>query len=298
MGATVTEVEKREQSATFWRSRHAGKLVADIVTYLRVGISLLVVGLPIIWMVLTAFKAPEELFILPPRWLPSSLNWSNFVKAWHSLPMARFYLNTFIVAFSVMVLQLLNGALCAYVLVRLRLRGKNVIFIAFLAAMMIPTQVTIIPAYVILAKLGWINTYAALIVPNMASVFAIFLLRQAFYGVPSDLIDAAMMDGAGHLRLLFQIMLPLVKPVLVTLGVLTFTWQWNEYFWPLIMTNTMNMRTLPVGLVFLSAVEDIYSNWSALMAGTLLVLIPIIILFLIAQKQFVLSVTRSGMHGM
>jgi sn-glycerol 3-phosphate transport system permease protein len=290
-------IEMRRRVSLFGESRRARKAVADFFTYVIVLSATFVVLLPLVWMVLTAFKAPEELFILPPRWLPAGLRWSNFTEAWSQLPMARFYLNTVIVATSVMVLQLLNAALCAYVFVRLRLPGKNFIFVAFLAAMMIPSQVTIIPAYVILSKLKWINTYWALIVPHMSSVFAIFLLRQAFFGIPSDLIDAAIMDGAGHLRLLFQIMMPLVRPAAVTLSLLTFTWQWNDYFWPLIMTNTMTMRTLPVGIVFLQATEDVYGNWSVLMAGTLLVLAPILVLFLLAQKQFVLSVARSGLHG-
>jgi len=258
----------------------------------------LLIVMPLVWMVLTAFKSADELFLMPPRWLPAAPKWSNFMEAWRALPMARFYFNTALVATAVMLLQLVNGALCAYVFARIKFFGSNLLFLAFLSVMMIPNQVTIIPAYVVLSKLDWIDTYWALIIPHLSSVFAIFLYRQAFLGIPRELLDAAVVDGAGHVRLLFQIMLPLVRPVTATLAVLTFTWQWNEYFWPLIVTNSMRMRTLPVGLVFLRAQENLWGNWHVLMAGTLLVLAPILVLFLIAQKQFVLSAARSGLTGM
>lgn len=262
------------------------------------GLACLLFVLPLVWMVLTALKSADELFSVPVRWLPAAPQWSNFLEAWRALPMARFYFNTAFVATAVTLLQLVNAALCAYVFVRIRFLGSHLLFLAFLSVMMIPTQVTIIPAYVILSKLRWIDTYWALIVPHMSSVFAIFLYRQAFLGIPRDLFDAAVVDGAGHARLLFQIMLPLVRPVTATLAVLSFTWQWNEYFWPLIVTNSMSMRTLPVGLVFLRAQENLWGNWHVLMAGSLLVLAPILVLFFLAQKQFVLSATRSGLTGM
>jgi ABC-type glycerol-3-phosphate transport system permease component len=270
----------------------------DLLGHALMALATLVVIMPLVWMLLTAFKSTDELFLLPPRWLPATPKWSNFMEAWRALPMARFYFNTALVATAVMLLQLVNAALCAYVFARIKFFGSNLLFLAFLSVMMIPNQVTIIPAYVILSKLDWIDTYWALIIPQMSSVFAIFLYRQAFLGIPRELLDAAVVDGAGHVRLLFQIMLPLVRPVTATLAVLTFTWQWNEYFWPLIVTNSMNMRTLPVGLVFLRAQENLWGNWHVLMAGTLLVLAPILVLFLIAQKQFVLSATRSGLTGM
>ena len=270
----------------------------DLPGHALMALATLIVAMPFVWMILTALKAADELFLLPPRWLPATPMWANFVAAWRALPMARFYFNTAFVASAIMLLQLVNAALCAYVFVRIKFFGSNLLFLAFLAVMMIPNQVTIIPAYVILSKLEWIDTYWALIIPQMSSVFAIFLYRQAFLGLPGELLDAAVVDGAGHVRLLFQIMLPMVRPVTATLAVLTFTWQWNEYFWPLIMTNSMSMRTLPVGLVFLRAQENLWGNWHVLMAGTLLVLVPILALFLVAQKQFVLSATRSGLTGM
>ena len=284
--------------ATFARPRRSTGKRLDLPGYGLMGLAGLLFVLPLVWMVLTALKSADELFRLPVRWLPATPKWSNFVEAWRALPMARFYFNTAFVATTVTLLQLVNAALCAYVFVRIKFLGSNLLFLTFLSVMMIPTQVTIIPAYVILSKLQWIDSYWALIVPHMSSVFAIFLYRQAFLGIPRELFDAAVVDGAGHVRLLFQIMLPLVRPVTATLAVLSFTWQWNEYFWPLIVTNSMSMRTLPVGLVFLRAQENLWGNWHVLMAGSLLVLAPILVLFFIAQKQFVLSATRSGLTGM
>lgn len=287
------------QSARHTSTRRRSSLVpkAGPLAYMLMALASFVVLLPFVWMTLTAFKAADELFIIPPRWLPAKLMWSNFTAAWQALPMARFYFNTAFVAASVTLLQLVMAALAAYVFVRIKFVGSNLLFLVFLSVLMIPNQVTIIPAYVILSKLGWLDTYWALIIPHMSSAFAIFLYRQAFLGIPQELLDAAVVDGASHSRLLFQIMLPLVRPVVATLGLLTFTWQWNEYFWPLIVTDSMRMRTLPVGLVFLRAQESLTGVWNVLMAGTLLVLIPILVLFLIAQRQFVLSVTRSGLTG-
>ena len=278
-------------------SRRWRATAEDLLAYVIVGSAVVAVALPFVWMVLAALKTPAEMFIVPLRWLPRRLVWSNFMAAWSALPMARLYFNTVFVASSVMILQLINASLCAYSFVGLKFPGRGALFVFFLSVMMIPAQVTIIPNYVILSRLHWIDTYAALIIPHISSVFAIFLLRQAFLGVPSDLIDAATMDGAGHFRIMFRIMVPLVRPVMVTLAVLTFTWRWNDYFWPLIMTNTMNMRTLPVGLTFMLAADDLYRGWNVLMAGSILVLLPILILFLVAQKYFVLSATRSGLHG-
>jgi sn-glycerol 3-phosphate transport system permease protein len=284
--------------ATFASPRRPAGKHLDLPGYGLMGLACLLFVLPLVWMVLTALKSADELFSLPVRWLPATPQWSNFLAAWRALPMARFYFNTAFVATAVTLLQLVNAALCAYVFVRIRFLGSHLLFLAFLSVMMIPTQVTIIPAYVILSKLQWVDTYWALIVPHMSSVFAIFLYRQAFLGIPRELFDAAVVDGAGHVRLLFHIMLPLVRPVTATLAVLSFTWQWNEYFWPLIVTNSMSMRTLPVGLVFLRAQENLWGNWHVLMAGSLLVLAPILVLFFLAQKQFVLSATRSGLTGM
>jgi len=272
-------------------------MVADLLTYVVLLTALLIIAMPFVWMTLTAFKSSDELFRLPPQWLPKRLNWSNFTAAWEALPMARFYVNTIIVATSVALLQALNAALVAYVFVRIRFPGREIVFLLILGVMMIPSQVIIIPAFVTLSKLKWIDTYWALIVPHISSAFAIFLFRQAFLGVPLEIIDAAKVDGAGHSRILFQIMMPLVRPVVITVALLSFTWTWNDYFWPLIMTNTMEMRTLPVGLVFLRAQENLFQYWNVLMAGTILVLLPILALFFLAQKWFVLSVARSGLHG-
>ncbi len=278
-------------------SRNWGKIAADVFTYAAVLFAVLSILIPALWMFSSALKGPDELYVVPMRWIPQKPQWSNFFAAWNALPFGRFLFNTVFVSTATAVLQLLNGALCAYVFARIPFPGRDLLFLLFLGLMMIPAQTIMIPAYVIMSRLKWINTYWALIIPHISSVFGIFMLRQAFLGIPNDLIDAGIMDGAGHLRLLFQLMLPLTKPQLVTLGLLAFTGQWNDYFWPLIMTDTMNMRTLPVGLAFLRLVEYDYEGWGIIMAGTLLVLLPILILFLLGQRYFVISASRSGLHG-
>lgn len=256
------------------------------------------IALPFVWMLATSLKPTlKEVYIYPPQWIPSTLAWWNYVIAWRSAPFDRYLLNSVFVASTIMVLQVLNGCLCAYVFSRIAFPGRDLIFLLFLAVLMIPGQVTVVPVYIVMSQFGWLNTYWALIVPFAATAFGTFLIRQAFLGVPDDLADAAVIDGANHQQILRNVMIPLSKPMVITFALLSFNWRWNDYFWVLIMTSSDYMRTLPVGIVAMRAGQDGGSNWHIMMAATVIVITPILALFILAQRYFVEGISRTGLKG-
>jgi len=191
---------------------------------------------------------------------------------------------------------LVNAAFASYAFSWLQFKGRDGLFLFFLAAMMIPTQVLIVPSFLIFKTFGWIDTYWALIIPFVSNAFGIFLIRQSFLSIPRDLVDAAKIDGCGHLRIIGNIMVPSSKASFISFALLTFTWRWNDYFWPLIMTNSTKMRTLPVGLVFLRTSEGSI-EWNVVMAAAVMVMLPVILLFVTLQRYFVQGVMSSGIKG-
>ncbi len=258
----------------------------------------LIIALPFLWMISTSLKPDVKAVLrLPPQWLPNPVTLSNYVTAWYAGRFSRYTFNSVVVSVTSVVLQVINGCLCAYVFARMRLPFKNVLFLLFLAVMMIPSQVTVVPIYIILARLNWLDTYKALIIPFAATAFGTFLIRQSFMAIPQDLVDAAIMDGATHLQILRHVLIPLSRPAIVTYSLLSFNWRWNSYFWVLIMTNSNEMRTLPVGIVFLREGAEGGSNWHILMAATVLVLLPVLALFVAAQRYFVEGVAHTGLKG-
>ena len=251
---------------------------------------------PLYWLLATALKAPDEVYLLPPVWLPARPHWENFARAWQAAPFARYLANSLVVATTVVLLELTTGALAAYAFARLRFPGRDLLFLAFLAVLMLPRQVVLVPTYLVLTWLGWLDTYQALIIPFATSALGTFLIRQSFLTIPQDLVDAARMDGAGHLDILSRILVPLTIPTFATFALLSFTWRWNDYFWPLIFTTSADMRTLPVGLVLLRA-SEVGVEWHTLMAGAVIVLAPIVVLFLAVQRTFIEGVARTGIRG-
>jgi ABC-type glycerol-3-phosphate transport system permease component len=271
-------------------------VLMSLLTHLLLVVVCVVIGLPFFWMVTTSIKGPTEVQIFPPVWWPETPRLQNFVDAWEAAPFGRFYLNSVVTAGSGVTLEVLIAALAAYAFARIRFRFRETLFIVMLAAMMIPGQVALIPNYVTLKHLGWINTYAGLVVPHVSSVFGAFLLRQAFLSMPADLFDAAHMDGLGHLRCMLNIALPLARPVVATLALYLFIAKWNEYLWPLIITNTQNMRTLPVGLSMVRQAEYNIGP-EHLMAASLFVLVPVLIVFFVAQKQLIEGIAAGALKG-
>jgi multiple sugar transport system permease protein len=246
-------------------------------------------------MVMSSFKNESQIFASPQRWIPQPITIENYRHAWNTFPLGRFYLNSLYVAMVVMVSQGCVASLAAYVFARLQFPARDEIFLVFLSTMMLPSQIMLIPRFIIMKELGWIDTYRALIVPFIATPFATFLLRQAFLDIPSDLEDAARMDGCSRFRILFLVVLPLAKPALATLATFTFMEHWNAFLWPLIVIQTKKKLTLQVGLSMLRS--ELGTEWGTLMAASVLAALPTIVVYFFAQRQFVAGITLTGLKG-
>lgn len=251
--------------------------------------------LPFLWMVSTSLKLPREIFTFPPTWIPSEFAWSNYTKALTAMPFGRFYLNSLVVAIAVTLLTILTSALAAFAFARLRFRGRDTLFLIYLATLMIPFTVLLIPNFVLIRQFNWYDSYQALILPPAFSAFATFLLRQYFRGIPQELDDAARMDGASSFRIWWQIIMPNSAPVIAALAIFVFLGNWNEFLWPLVVTNSPEMRTIPVGL---SAFQGQFNvRWELLMAAAVVAMLPIIVVYLFAQQWFIKGITITGMGG-
>lgn len=251
---------------------------------------------PLFYLLCMSFKIGGEVMAYPPTILPRSLNLSNYRSALSTAPLFRFLLNSLLVSFAITFLQVLTAILAAFALARFDFPGKTLAFGLILATMLVPGEVTIIPNYFTLARLGWIDTYAGLIIPWSASGFGIFLLYQFFRSIPKELEEAAALDGASRLRFLFQIMVPLSLPAITAFAVYAFISAWNQYLWPLVVTQSTNMQTAQIGLgMFRSQNESM--SWGVIMAATSMLIAPTVVLFVFAQKQFVRGLTMSGLKG-
>ncbi len=271
--------------------------------YLAMALVVLVIGLPVWWMISGSLKTSQEIYTFPPDWIPRNPRWSNFADAWQSAPFGRFYLNSIITTVAGSALEVTNAALGAYALAYLRFPYKNVVFAILLAALMIPSQVTILPNYVFFGSTvydligeSWVNTYQAIILPGASVAFGTFLMRQSFLGLPREVLDAAKVDGAGHLRTLWDVVLPMARPVIVTFGLISVVAKWNDYLWPLVITQTESMRTLTVGI---SSFFDLEGNtdWGVVMAATIFVIVPLLIVFVFVQRFIIEGLTAGATKG-
>ncbi len=248
---------------------------------------------PFIWMILTSVKDMSEIYVYPPKWFPSVIHFDNYKKVFEAAPFARYYLNSIMVALLVTLGQLVTCSMAAYAFARMKFWGRNVLFFIFLGTMMIPYNVTMIPSFMVLYWLGWVDSYQALIVPGLASAFGVFLLRQFFMTIPKELEEAAVIDGASKLTILRKIIVPLSKPALATLAIFTFMGVFNDFIWALIVINSESMRTVQLGLAIF---RDRYlTQWDLLMAGSVTAVLPILIVFFFAQKYFIKGITLSGL---
>ncbi len=255
----------------------------------------LVMLLPFIWMLSTSLKNQAEIFTYPPTWIPSELAIDNYERALTSMPFDRFYFNSLFVAGSVTILQLFTSSLAAFAFARLRFKGRNLIFTLYIATLMIPFPVLLIPNFLIVRQLGWYDTYQALILPPAFSAFSTFLLRQHYMNVPFDLDDAARMDGASSLRIWWNVILPITKTTLAALAIFIFLGSWNDFLWPLVITNSEAMRTVPIGL---NSFQGQYSvRWNLLMAAAVVAMLPVLIVYIFAQKWFIEGIALTGIGG-
>jgi multiple sugar transport system permease protein len=254
---------------------------------------------PFLWMLLTSLKTQQEAFQFPPSLLPARPVWENYTQLFTLVPFGRYFLNTLLVTVAVVIGQLFVCSLAAYAFARLNFLGRDTLFVLYLATMMVPFQVTLIPLYLLVFQLGWVNTYWGLIAPGLSSAYGIFLLRQAFLTVPQELIDAARIDGASEFTIYSQVFLPMNGPSLATLGVFAFLGTWTDLLWPLLIVRNPQMRTLELGLAyFQSAVPQfVQPNWPLLMAAAVVVMLPVIVVYLMAQRYFVEGISLGSVKG-
>lgn len=251
--------------------------------------------IPFIWMVSASVKQDDELFTYPPTILPRSIRIETWYEAWTLVPFDRWFFNSGVMAVTITAGQLLTCSLAAYAFARLRFPGRDTIFMAFLATMMVPGQVLLIPQFILMRWFGWIDTYQALILPSIGSAYGVFLLRQFFLQIPFEIEDAARMDGCSRFKIIYKIILPLSVPAMTTLGIFTFMGAWNAFLWPLIVTNSDLMRTVQIGL---TTFRGAYStDWARMMAATCFVTLPVVIAFIIGQRQFIQGITLTGLKG-
>jgi multiple sugar transport system permease protein len=272
----------------YYQSRRFQELaMKTFVTIILVAGSLVLLS-PVWWMIATSLKSMSEIMRYPPTFFPHEVHWSNYVKAWTS-PAANFtrwLFNTLFITAFVVFGNVLSNSFVAYGFAKMKFPAKNFLFAAVLATMMIPGFVTMIPQYILFAKLGWMNTYLPLIVPAFfGGAFFIFLLRQFFLTIPNELIDAAKMDGANHFYIWLRVMIPLAKPAIATIAIFSFNGAWNDFLGPLLYVNDESMYTLQIGLQTFKGTEQ--TQWNYLMAASLLVLLPVITLFFIFQRYFI-----------
>jgi multiple sugar transport system permease protein len=256
-----------------------------LVTLLLIAGSTLIL-MPLWWMISTSLKSPAEIAQYPPTFIPKEINFSNYIEAWQTAPFTRWALNTLFIAAIGTIGSVLVNSLVAYSFAKIRFKGRNTLFVIVLSTMLIPGFVTMVPQYILFSKLGWVNSYLPLIVPAfLGSAFFIFLLRQFMMGIPNELIEAAILDGAGHVQIWWHIMLPLTKPALITVAIFSFNGAWNDLLGPLLYINDENMYTLQIGLqTFKGTVQ---TQWHYLMAMSVTVLLPVVLLFFFFQRYFI-----------
>jgi multiple sugar transport system permease protein len=277
------------------RSQSAQMSIIKAVTITILTIGAITMIIPFIWSVLTALKSTENLFSHSAFWIQFPPDFSSFVEVWNRVPILRYAANTLKVALIVTAGQLLTSSMAGYAFAKLKFPGRDKLFLFYLTTMMVPGTVLLIPNFIIMSWLGAVDTHWALILSAIGSTYGTFLMRQFFLTFPSELEDAAKLDGCNPLTFYWRILLPNAKPILTTLGLMAFQFIWNDFQWPLIVLNSESKRTLQVGLSYLTS--EYYTDWNLLMASSIFTILPIIILFFTVQKYFVQSFKLTGLKG-
>lgn len=251
---------------------------------------------PFLWMAATSLKPPDEVFRPGVHLLPSEPSWTNYVVAARKVPLVRFLLNGVVVVASVLVLQLLVVIPAAFAFARLTFRGRDALFAAVLAALVVPGYVTSVPNFLLLSAVRLTNTYGALVLPFVGSAFGIFLMRQFFRQIPAEVQDAALLDGCSTVQLLWHVMLPLVRPAIAAFGVFSVVTHWNDFFWPLVVIQSTHLLTPPAGIAYF-ADADGGANWGAVMAAAVIIVSPLVAAFVVARRQFIESLAHVAVKG-
>ncbi len=289
--ATPRSTRRPKPAESVWLriGRQRGNILAFTLVLGAVAISVL----PYFWMVSSSLRTMTNMFSIPIQWIPHPVNWQSYVLAWNAQDFTRYFFNSGVVAVAITLGNLLLCSLAGYSLAKFRYFGRGLLFILILSTMMLPLEVTMVPLFLIVKRLDWVNSYQGLIVPFLVDGFGVFLMRQFMLGIPKDLIDSARIDGASELRIFWQIVLPLCKPALVALGVFTFREAWDMYIWPLIIVSKDSLRTLPLGIsLFMSSYG---TAWDQLMAIAVLGTLPMILLFFFLQRAFIQGIAVTGL---
>ncbi len=285
-----------EKMKTGRRRIEALKLVAS---YFVLSLGTVAMVAPFLWMLATSLKEPGQVFsyqrVWWMDWIPTSFVWQNYVKAGHVVPFARFYLNSIVVTLLTTIGQVMTSSMSGYAFARLQFPGRDKIFLGYLATLMIPGAVTMIPVFILLRMLGWVDTYKALILPGIFTAYGTFMLRQFFMTLPKELEDAAKIDGCSYFGIFWRIILPLSKPALATLTTFTFMGTWMNFMWPLVVVNSQEKFTLPVGLSYFQSLHN--TDWTLLMAASMMMLAPILLVFIFNQRYFVEGIKLTGIKG-
>ena len=271
------------------------KVTGKTLLYILLIIAAIVMLYPLYSGLVTSLLSEQNISSYPPKLFPIDFHWQNYIDAIQQAPLLRFILNSFIQSGGVMVFQLITASLAGFAFAFKPFKGKNIVFLIFLSTMMIPWESTIIPNYLFIQKIGWDDTYMGLIAPFAATAFGTFLLRQFFMSIPKDLYDAAIIDGCGDVRFITSILIPLARPALGTLAVYSFLQTYNQYLWPLLITNKTNMRTVQIGITMLQVFER--EQWQVVLAGVIIVMIPTLVIFFVANRQLIRGLTAGAIKG-
>lgn len=272
------------------------KAAVYLQTTLAIIVTLITI-FPIYWMIITSLKSSEELLLAVPTLWPEEFHWNNYIDVLKMVPFGRYIFNTLVMTLGRMFLQMTIGIFAAYSFAKGKFKGRDVLFLIVLGALMIPIQVTFVPIYVMISKLNWLNTFAGLMVPEAASAYFIFMLRQTFMSVDESYLEAARVDGMGRIGIIFKILVPMCKPTIITVGIITFINGWNSYFWPKMVTTKQEMRTIAQGVYELkrsyAGLETM--NYNQIMAGAVIAIIPIVVLFIVLQKYILTGISKASM---
>lgn len=285
MSSTAVVMKKKKSSAVLRR----------VLLYIVLILIAIIMVVPFLWMLSTSLKTQYDAVKIPPVWIPDPPQWENYVKLFTEQPMFQFMLNTIKIVFFVVLGQLFFSSLAAYSFARISFKGRNVVFFFYIATLMVPGQVTMIPTYLMFAKAGLMDNHLALILPAFFSAFGVFLLRQFFMSLPRELEEAAEIDGCNPFMTYWRIMLPLVVPAMLTLGVFTLMNTWNDYMGPLIYLSSPEKYTMTLGIAYFKGVYT--TQWNLVMAGSIVSVVPILIAYLCAQKYFIEGIAFSGVKG-
>jgi alpha-1,4-digalacturonate transport system permease protein len=266
---------------------------ANLFVWLVLVIGALVVAFPLYWMFATAVRPKKEIFSGGFDLVPSTLVWSNFSDAWNKLPWDQFYINSIAIAAIAVPITVFINLLAGYTFAKYKFPGRDILFLLMISTLMIPIQVIMVPEFLIVAKLGWVNTWWGVLVPRAAEAFGLFMVRQFMVSIPDELIEAARLDGAGEFTIFRRVVLPLSWPVIAVLSIFTFMWRWNDFAWPLVVLQEQSAYTVPLGLSLMQG--QYFTDWTGLMSMSLLSIIPMMLVFIFFQRYFIQGIASTGL---